>query len=181
MSVDIERDGVLFASGGLDRLVKVWLYDEGECVAVGAGHSGAIARVRISQDKRLVASVGDEGAIFLWAMPGGEAPSPPRAGGAGVAGAAGVAPARMAAVGRSELGSTVSGGASKAKAAPAAGGPAAAGAGAGAGGAASAPRSRGGVTAATASVGKGSTASARLAAAGATRTAVGLAGTGTRR
>ncbi len=69
-SIDIERDGVYFASGGADRLVKVWLYDEGEPVAVGEGHSGAIQKVRISPDKRIVVSVGSEGAIFIWRFPG---------------------------------------------------------------------------------------------------------------
>lgn len=70
MSVDIEKDGVAFASGGLDRQVKLWLYDEGDAVAVGAGHSGAITKVRISPDKRIIVSVGAEGAIFIWRYPG---------------------------------------------------------------------------------------------------------------
>lgn len=68
-SVDIERDGVLFASGGLDRLVKLWSYDEGEPVATGFGHSGDISKVRISPDKRIIVSVGQEGAVFIWKMP----------------------------------------------------------------------------------------------------------------
>ena len=67
--MDIEKDGVVFASGGRDRLVKLWLYDEGELIAQGAGHSGAINKVRISPDKRIVVSVGAEGAIFIWQYP----------------------------------------------------------------------------------------------------------------
>jgi cilia- and flagella-associated protein 52 len=67
-SIDIERDGVYFASGGADRQVKVWLYDEGEQVAAGVGHSGTITRLRISPDKRIIVSVGSEGAIFIWHM-----------------------------------------------------------------------------------------------------------------
>lgn len=69
MSVDIQNDGRLFASGGLDGLVKVWRYDEGDMVAVGAGHSGAITCVRMSHDKRTVVSVGSEGGIFIWRHP----------------------------------------------------------------------------------------------------------------
>ncbi len=68
-SIDIERDGVYFASAGVDRLVKLWLYDEGEVVASGSGHSGSINRVRISPDKRIIVSVGAEGAVFIWRMP----------------------------------------------------------------------------------------------------------------
>ncbi len=67
-SIDVERDGVYFASGGADRQVKVWLYDEGEQVAAGTGHSGAITRLKISPDKRIIVSVGAEGAIFIWRM-----------------------------------------------------------------------------------------------------------------
>ena len=51
-SIDIEKEGKLFASGGADRLVKVWLYDEGEVVASGAGHSGTITKVCISPDNK---------------------------------------------------------------------------------------------------------------------------------
>jgi cilia- and flagella-associated protein 52 len=69
MSVDIARDGVGFASGGLDKSVKYWLYDEGECVAVGFGHSGAVTKVRISPDRQTIVSVGTEGGIFVWRAP----------------------------------------------------------------------------------------------------------------
>ena len=40
----------------------------GEQVAAGVGHSGTITRLRISPDKRIVVSVGSEGAIFIWHM-----------------------------------------------------------------------------------------------------------------
>jgi WD40 repeat protein len=59
----------MLASGGADQLVKVWLYDEGDCIAVGAGHSGAVTKVKISPDRRTVVSVGAEGGIFIWRMP----------------------------------------------------------------------------------------------------------------
>ena len=68
-SIDIDAEGKGMVSGGLDRLVKVWLYDEGLCVASGAGHSGAISKVRIAPDRRTIVSVGAEGAIFIWRAP----------------------------------------------------------------------------------------------------------------
>lgn len=39
------REGEHFVSGGEDKLVKLWGYDEGICYYVGTGHSGAITRV----------------------------------------------------------------------------------------------------------------------------------------
>lgn len=77
-TLDVQPDGVLFASAGLDRVVKLWLYDEGDLVASGVGHSGAINRVRISPDARVCVSVGEEGAIFIWGMPGASASASPK-------------------------------------------------------------------------------------------------------
>ena len=68
-SIDIEREGRAFVSAGVDRTVKVWLYDEGETVATGTGHAGAVTKLKISPDNRLIISVGSEGAIFLWHFP----------------------------------------------------------------------------------------------------------------
>lgn len=56
-------------TGGLDRSLRLWLYDEGACTHVGVGHSGAIARARISPDGARVVTVGAEGAIMVWTMP----------------------------------------------------------------------------------------------------------------
>lgn len=69
MTLDAERSGVLFASGGADRLVKVWRYDEGEVVAEGAGHSGTVNKVRVAPDGAVLLSAGEEGAVFIWRMP----------------------------------------------------------------------------------------------------------------
>ena len=41
------REGEHFISGGEDKEVKVWGYDEGICSYTGAGHSGSITRVHI--------------------------------------------------------------------------------------------------------------------------------------
>lgn len=68
-ALDIGEDGTLFVSGGNDKLVKVFHYDEGTTVATGAGHSGGISCITISPDQRRVVSVGAEGAIFVWDMP----------------------------------------------------------------------------------------------------------------
>jgi len=67
--VDIQKDGEAFAIAGDDKQVKIYNYDEGECIAVGEGHSGSIKALKISPDSSTVASVGEEGAIMIWDMP----------------------------------------------------------------------------------------------------------------
>ena len=42
----ITTEGEHCVSGGEDKLVKVWNYDEGICYYQGTGHSGAITKVR---------------------------------------------------------------------------------------------------------------------------------------
>eukprot|EP01048_Picozoa_sp_COSAG05_P006553 COSAG05_NODE_432_length_9860_cov_10.291056_2_plen_606_part_00 len=62
----ISTDGTSFISGGADRLVRLWNYDEGQTNAVGEGHSGSITDLKISPDTQTFVSVGDEGAILVW-------------------------------------------------------------------------------------------------------------------
>ena len=67
-SIDISTDGEFFATGGGDKLVKLWNYDEGSVTHVGVGHSSTITKVKVSPDGRRVVSVGEEGAIMLWSF-----------------------------------------------------------------------------------------------------------------
>jgi WD40 repeat protein len=70
-TVDIEEtyDGKVFASGGNDRLVRLWDYDDGRLMSIGRGHSGQISRLKISPDGSKCVSVGREGGIFIWNLP----------------------------------------------------------------------------------------------------------------
>ncbi|XRA99932.1 cilia- and flagella-associated protein 52 [Pycnococcus provasolii] len=65
-AIDIAPDGTGYVTGGGDKLVKLWGYDDGHMYNVGSGHSGAIKKVRISPDQKKIVSVGSEGAIFIW-------------------------------------------------------------------------------------------------------------------
>lgn len=65
----ISSDGSTFVTGGGDKVVKVWGYDEGYCYYEGHGHSGSITACKLSPDQKTVVTVGDEGAVFIWAMP----------------------------------------------------------------------------------------------------------------
>nr|A8ILK1.1 RecName: Full=Cilia- and flagella-associated protein 52 [Chlamydomonas reinhardtii] len=62
----VDRDGEALVSGGGDKLVKLWGYDEGHCYFVGVAHSGAITAVGVTPDKQRIVSVGTEGGIFIW-------------------------------------------------------------------------------------------------------------------
>lgn len=56
-------------TAGSDKLVKVWGYDLGACLAVGMGHSGSVQAAFVSPDKSRIVSVGSEGAIMIWDTP----------------------------------------------------------------------------------------------------------------
>ncbi|KAI8588611.1 WD40-repeat-containing domain protein [Geranomyces variabilis] len=66
--LDITTDGKYFVIGGSDKLVKIYLYEEGSVAFVGVGHSTDITKVKISPDQRHVVSVSADGAIFTWAF-----------------------------------------------------------------------------------------------------------------
>merc|ERR1712118_515843 len=67
--LSISNSGQTFCSGGQDRLLKVWDYDQGMCKFLGIGHSGTISSVAIAPDQKSIVSVGSEGAIFIWNFP----------------------------------------------------------------------------------------------------------------
>lgn len=67
-ALDIAADGERFVSGGADKVVKLYSYDEGKCYFRGVGHSGTITKVHISPDQKFMVSTGDEGAVFVWKM-----------------------------------------------------------------------------------------------------------------
>lgn len=46
----ITSEGEHFVSGGEDKVVRLWGYDEGFCYYEGIGHSGAITKLVISPD-----------------------------------------------------------------------------------------------------------------------------------
>lgn len=68
-SLDIEADGIGFVTGGEDRLVKLWHYDEGYLLGVGEGHSAGINDVVVAPNKKFIVSVGAEGSVMMWTMP----------------------------------------------------------------------------------------------------------------
>eukprot|EP00929_Paragymnodinium_shiwhaense_P112306 TRINITY_DN8056_c0_g1_i1.p1 TRINITY_DN8056_c0_g1~~TRINITY_DN8056_c0_g1_i1.p1 ORF type:complete len:618 (-),score=119.92 TRINITY_DN8056_c0_g1_i1:423-2276(-) len=68
-TLSISKSGSHYVSGGEERLLKLWEYDEGVCKYIGVGHSGSITSAKIAPDQSFVVSAGAEGAIFIWTMP----------------------------------------------------------------------------------------------------------------
>ncbi|XP_035253349.1 cilia- and flagella-associated protein 52-like [Anguilla anguilla] len=68
-AMDITQDGDYFITGGDDKLLKVWMYTNGEVTHVGVGHSGSITTARICSAGRCVVSTSQDGAVLRWRFP----------------------------------------------------------------------------------------------------------------
>ncbi len=64
--VDVSSDGALVASGGWDRVVKLWDLARGRVLKEFRGHEGYITSVSFSADDRYVLSSATDGTIRLW-------------------------------------------------------------------------------------------------------------------
>jgi WD40 repeat protein len=53
-------------SGGCDGLLRWWEVKSGKCLQDRQAHEGTIWALKKSPDGRLLASVGDDGAIRIW-------------------------------------------------------------------------------------------------------------------
>ncbi|GMF34158.1 unnamed protein product [Phytophthora fragariaefolia] len=56
----------VFATGGNDRLVKLWDFNTNQLIMDGLGHSGNVRGLAFSPDDRQLVSVGDDGCVFVW-------------------------------------------------------------------------------------------------------------------
>lgn len=71
----MDISGHTFVSGGDDKLVKLWNYDQGTVQYIGKGHSAAITGVKIApcgpydSKPRFIISVSKDGAILKWRFP----------------------------------------------------------------------------------------------------------------
>jgi len=68
-AMDISRDGSFYITGGEDRLLKLWSYNEGNVTNIGVGHSDVITKARVCPNESIVASVSADGAVHLWNFP----------------------------------------------------------------------------------------------------------------
>lgn len=65
----VTEQGEHLVSGGEDKVVKLWDYDEGIIYFQGVGHSGGITKIAIAPNQQFFVSTGAEGGIFVWKMP----------------------------------------------------------------------------------------------------------------
>ncbi|GBG29146.1 Guanine nucleotide-binding protein subunit beta-1 [Hondaea fermentalgiana] len=66
--IAISHGGDLFATGGMDKVVKLWAMVAGAPVLLQThvGHTGEVSAISFTQDDRQLVSVGLDGAIFIW-------------------------------------------------------------------------------------------------------------------
>ncbi|OAQ62508.1 vegetative incompatibility protein HET-E-1 [Purpureocillium lilacinum] len=65
-SVAFSHDSALVVSGSLDKTVRLWRANEGECIQVLKGHREWVNSVAFSHDSALVASASDDQTVRLW-------------------------------------------------------------------------------------------------------------------
>lgn len=68
-TTDIAADGKVFITGGEEKLIKVWKYNEGTVTHVGIGHSDEITKAHICPNRRIIVSASKDGAILVWQFP----------------------------------------------------------------------------------------------------------------
>lgn len=68
-TLDIASDGKVFVTGGEEKLLKLWTYNEGSVTHVGIGHSDEITKVKICPNRRIIVSAGKDGSILVWKFP----------------------------------------------------------------------------------------------------------------
>jgi WD40 repeat protein len=71
ISVAFSPDGTNLASGGFDRVVKLWGVEAGLAWATLAGHEGWVAAVAFSPDGAILASGSHDQTVKLWDMANG--------------------------------------------------------------------------------------------------------------
>ena len=66
LCVTVSHKGNLFATGGVDQMVKFWDTRSSRLLADGIGHSGNVNCIRFAPDDKQATSVADDGNIFIW-------------------------------------------------------------------------------------------------------------------
>lgn len=68
-AVDVSPCGLYVVTGGQDRLVKLWSYNEAKLLRKGCLHSAEITRVKFSPLSDYIISTCQDGSIFKWEFP----------------------------------------------------------------------------------------------------------------
>ncbi|KAL3289358.1 hypothetical protein HHI36_022794 [Cryptolaemus montrouzieri] len=66
--IDISKDGMLAASGGIDNTVNIWLLNNQELVYTLNGHSGAITTLNFSANGSFICSGSEDTNLKVWSL-----------------------------------------------------------------------------------------------------------------
>lgn len=67
-SIDLSPDGRLLASGGLDRVLRIWDLKSQKLVAKIPAHTSHIRQVRFDESGKWLFSAGDDGGLKIWSL-----------------------------------------------------------------------------------------------------------------
>lgn len=70
--VAVSASGRLVATGGKDRVVRVWDRGERTLIRSFEGHTAPVTYVALSPDERAVASAGEDGVVNVWSIEAGD-------------------------------------------------------------------------------------------------------------
>jgi len=66
--LDVDRSGLVVATAGMDKWVRLFDFMSGEEIGKVAGHSELVTGVKFTLDNRRLISVGGDGCIFVWRL-----------------------------------------------------------------------------------------------------------------
>ncbi|MCP4699551.1 MAG: hypothetical protein GY862_22290, partial [Gammaproteobacteria bacterium] len=69
---DWSRDGQLIASSGMNKTIRLWQPDSGECLRVLAGHTSPVYNAHFSPDSTLLASSSNDETVRIWDVRSGD-------------------------------------------------------------------------------------------------------------
>jgi WD40 repeat protein len=69
IKIAMDPSGQYFATSSTDKLLSIFDYQTGECVATASGHSELITGLKFSVNGRTLTSVSGDGCIFVWKLP----------------------------------------------------------------------------------------------------------------
>ena len=64
----MDRSGLVVATAGMDKWVRLFDFMSGEEIGKVAGHSELVTGVKFTLDNRRLISVGGDGCIFVWRL-----------------------------------------------------------------------------------------------------------------
>ncbi|ALG10931.1 WD40 repeat domain-containing serine/threonine protein kinase [Kibdelosporangium phytohabitans] len=72
METAFTPDGRTLATGGADRMIRLWRVGDGQPVGVLTGHDSPIRRIRFAPDGRTVLTASQDTVLRLWEFPSGQ-------------------------------------------------------------------------------------------------------------